>query len=159
MANFVIYLAVIIGYATLAQEESGISLGFGLVALLSARILNWQQHRLELRTEFMRNAYLAAAFVVFPYAMYHLVPQGYVSLSWVGIGIFYYLMNFLVKKQKYRWMGHLTLLLTVLYVLIIGIIQLEPTYRILSFLVLGSVLVAVSLFFTRLMARKRSRGA
>jgi hypothetical protein len=155
VANFFLYILIVAGYVIVAREETGISLGFGLVALASARILNWQQDRLELKTEIMRNAYLASAFVVFPYALYHLVPSGFVSLAWVGIALFYYLMNLIIKAQKYRWMGHLTLLLTVMYVLVIGIVQLEPTYRILSFLVLGTALLVVSLVFTRLKMRKR----
>ena len=156
VANFVIFLLIVAGYIVVAKEESGISLGFGLVALASARILNWKQDRLELKTEMMRNAYLALAFAVFPYALYHLVPRAYVSLSWVGIAVFYYMMNLIVRKQKYRWMGHLTLVLTVLYVVIIGIAQLEPVYRIISFLVLGTVLLVVSLVFTRIRNKRRS---
>ncbi|HLA69523.1 MAG TPA: hypothetical protein VJN65_07455 [Bacteroidota bacterium] len=156
VANFVIFLAIVIGYLVVTEGESGMSIGFGVVALLSARILNWQQDRLELKTEMMRNAYLAAAFCAFPYALFYLMPEGTASLSWVGIALFYYLMGALVKKQKYRWMGHLTLGLTVLYVMIIGIIQLEETLRILSFLVLGCVLIVVSIFFTRLRSRKRA---
>jgi uncharacterized membrane protein len=155
VANFILYILIVAGYVVVAREETGISLGFGFVALASARILNWQQDRLELKTEIMRNAYLASAFVVFPCALYHLVPSGFVSLAWVGIALFYYMMNMIIKAQKYRWMGHLTLLLTVLYVLVIGIVQLEPTYRILSFLVLGTALLVVSLVFTRLRMRER----
>ena len=104
----------------------------------------------------MLNAYLASAWAVFPYALYHLVPRDYVILSWVGISVFYYLMHLVIQNQKYRWMGHLTLLLTVAYVLVIGIIQLDPTYRIVSFLVLGIALVTVSLVFTRLRAKRRA---
>lgn len=158
VGNFGIFLAVMVGYLAVGGEETGISLGFGIVALASARILNWQKDRLELTTEMMRNAYLLSAFAVFPYAAYHLVPGEYVSLSWVGIAGFYYLMNALVRAPKYRWMGHLTLLLTVGYVVIIGIAKLEPAYRIISFLVLGTVLLIVSLIFTRVRARKRDGG-
>lgn len=156
VANFCIYLCIIAGYLFTASQESGISLVFGVVGLLSARILNWQRDRLELKTEVMRNAYLALAFLVFPYALYHLVPEGYITLSWVGIAMFYYVMNVLIRNQKYRWMGHLTLVLTVFYVVFVGLRQLEPTYRIVSLLVLGVVLIAVSLFFTRLKSRKRT---
>ena len=155
VANFIIYLFIIIGYAVVAQQESGMSFVFGVVALVSARIMNWQQTRLELKTEMMRNAYLVCAFVTFPYSLYHVLPREYVAISWVGIALFYYLMNSIVKIQKYRWMGHLTLLLTVLFLLLIGITQLTPAYRILSFLFLGFVLVIVSLVFTRLRAKKR----
>jgi uncharacterized membrane protein len=156
VANFGIYIAILVGYVFVAQQESGISLVFGIVALVSARILNLLQHRLELKTELMRNAYLFSAFVALPYSLYHLVPREFVSLSWVGIALFYYLMHVILKVQKYRWLGHFTLLLTVLYVVVIGIIQLPPTIRVFSFLVLGLALVIVSLVYTKLRARKRA---
>jgi uncharacterized membrane protein len=77
-----------------------------------------------------------------------------VSLSWIGIAVAYYVMNLIVQNSKYRWMGHLTLLLTVLYVIVVGLTHLPATYRIISFLVLGTVLVAVSLIFTRVRSRR-----
>ncbi len=156
VANFFIYLSIIVAYLAATPEEHGMALGFGVVALISARILNWQQHRLALKTEAMRNAYLGIAFLVFPYALYHLVPREYVSLSWIGIAGLYYALNGVIKAQKYRWMGHLTLILTVLYVVIIGIIQLDPAYRVVSFLALAIALLAVSMAFTRLRARKNA---
>lgn len=155
VANFFIYVAIVLAYMVVAREETGISLGFGIVALLTARILNWKKERLELRTELMRNAYLASAFVVFPYSLYHLVPGAYVSVSWVGVAVAYYLMNLIVQNPKYRWMGHLTLLLTVGYVIVAGVTRLTPTYRIVSFLVLGTVLLAVSLTFTHVRKRRK----
>ncbi len=155
VANFFIYVSIVLAYMAVVKQETGISVGFGIVALLTARILSWKKARLELKTELMRNAYLASAFVVFPYALYHLVPRGYVSLSWVAVAVAYYVMNLIVRNPKYRWMGHLTLLLTVLYVVVVGLTQLAPTYRIVSFLVLGSVLLVVSLIFTQVRARRK----
>jgi hypothetical protein len=156
VGNFFIYLAIVVAYTVVARNESGISIGFGVVALLTARILRWQQERLELKTELMRDAYLASAFVVFPYSLYHLVPRAFVTVSWVSVAVAYYLMNLIVHSPKYRWMGHLTLLLTALYVIVIGIFQLSPAYRIGSFLVLGTVLLVVSLTFTMVRSRRRS---
>ena len=51
VANFLIYAFIVLAYAVLADRETGISIGFGLVALASARILHWQKDRLELKTE------------------------------------------------------------------------------------------------------------
>lgn len=159
VANFLIYLAVVTSYLVLVRQESGISLVFGLVALTSARVLKWQKDRLELKTELMRNAYLTSAFIVFPYTFYHIVPQTWVALSWVGIALFYYVMNLLTQARKYRWMGHNTLLLTVIYILVMGIGKQQGTQRIVSFLVLGTVLMAVSLVFTVIRARQRRNEA
>lgn len=155
VANFLIYVAIILGYVVMAKRESGVSLGFGLVALGSARILNWQRDRLELKTELMRNAYLFSAFIVFPYALYHLMPGRYVGLAWVGLASAYYLLNLVVHNQKYRWMGHATLLMTMFYQIVIGIKRLDPVYRIVSFLALGTVLLIVSLSFTWWRSRQR----
>jgi hypothetical protein len=154
VANFLIYLAVITGYMIRVEKESGISLVFVLVALTSARILKWQKDKLELKTELMRNAYLTSAFIVFPYALYHIVPGSWVAVSWVGIALLYYVMNMLTKARKYRWMGHNTLLLTVVYVLIVGIGKMEGTQRVISFLILGTVLLVVSLVFTVIRSRQ-----
>ena len=148
VANFLIYVGIVLGYVFVVEHESGISLGFGLVALVSARILNWQQDRLELKTTLMRNAYLVGAWLVFPYALYHLVSGKYVGLAWVALALGYYALNWIVQNQKYRWMGHATLLLTTCYLVIIGTSRFEPIYRVLSFLVLGTVLMVVSLVFT-----------
>jgi len=163
VANFLIYLTVVAAYLvwmTLqARPEHGMSLVFGVVALTSSRILRWQKNRLELQTELMRNAYLTCAFVVLPYAFYHIVPQAWVALSWVGIALFYYLMNLLTQARKYRWMGHNTLLLTVVYILVIGVGRLQGTQRIVSFLVLGTVLLVVSLVFSMLRSRHHRGGS
>lgn len=158
VANFLIYLAILGCYVAVAHREQGISIGFGAVALATARLLGWKSDRLALRTDFMRNAYLLVAFLVFPYAVYHLVPGAWVALAWVGVALLYYLIGILLRNLKYRWMGHGTLLLTALYLAILGISRLEPLIRNLSFLVLGTVLLLVSLIFTRQRARRAPRG-
>jgi hypothetical protein len=158
VGNFFVYLGIVLTYMVVAAgAESGISIGFGVVALLAARILRWQQERLDLRTELMRNAYLASGFVIFPYATYHLVARAWVPVSWVLLAVTYYVMNLVVRSPKYRWMGHVTLLLTAFYMIVVGIFQLPPAYRIASFLVLGSVLLIVSLIFTMVRARRREQ--
>lgn len=158
VGNFFVFLGIVVAYMVVAAtSESGISIGLGLVALLTARILRWQQERLALRTELMRNAYLASGFVIFPYATYHLVANAWVPVSWVAVAVAYYVMNLVVRSPKYRWMGHLTLLLTAFYMIVVGIFQLGPAYRIASFLVLGTVLLIVSLIFTMIRTRRRER--
>jgi uncharacterized membrane protein len=105
----------------------------------------------------MRNGYLAAVFFVFPYSLCHLVPRKSVGLAWVGLALGYYLLSMVLKNRKYRWMGHATLLLATCYVAAVGTRSFEPVYRILSFLVLGTVLLIVSLSYTRLQSRQRAK--
>ena len=157
VANFLIYVAIVLAYIILSKTESGISIGFGLVALVSARILNWQMDRLELKTELMRNAYLVGAFLVFPYALYHLVPGKHVGLAWVGLALGYYVLNLMVQNRKYRWMGHATLLLTAFYVTVVGTSRFGPVLRVMSFLALGTVMLVVSLVFTYVLQRSHPK--
>ena len=72
------------------------------------------------------------------------------AISWVALAFLYYTLSLLLKNKKYRWMAIITLLLTVVYVFILGITSEDFTYKIISFLVLGVVLVAVSLIYTRI---------
>ncbi len=158
VANFIIYLFLFGAYLILAGKIGIITLSFGVVALLSARILNAQKHSLELKTELMRNAYLASAFGVFPYALYHTVPAAMLSLSWLAVALFYYIMARTIHSSKYRWMSLLTLLLTVIHVLAVDITGLDAVYKVISFIVLGVVLLAISLAYSRRKVSKAQPG-
>lgn len=149
VANLFIYLMIFLSYLFIAEKVGGISISFGIVALLSARIINWQKSRLEIKTESIRNTYLLILFVIFPYALYHMVPELYVSISWAALAIFYYILSILLKINKYRWIALYTLLLSVLYLLIIGIKQPDPFYKIISFVSMGVILLLVSLVYTK----------
>ena len=149
VANFVIYLIIFAAYLIASPTVSIISVSFGVVALLSARILNWRKDQLALRTEMMRNAYLASALLFLPYALYHSVPPQFVSVSWLILASFYYIAGRVLKSRKYRWMALLTMSLTILYVFIIDLTTVDPVVRIISFLVVGSALLAISMVYSR----------
>ena len=149
LANFVIYILIFLTYLILEGKMSGTSLSFGIVALLSARILNWKKDRLELTTEQMRNAYLLTALGIIPYALYHAMPAGWASVSWIIVAIIYYALSVILKSKKYRWMALATLGLTVGYVFIIGITNEDFTYKIISFLALGFVMLIISVLYTK----------
>ena len=153
LTNFIMFLTIFIAFLSLAEEVSFISFTFGIVALISARLLNWKKDQLELQTEIMRNAYLTVAFFIIPYSLYHSLPESYLIFSWVVITIIYYILSIFLKNKKYRWMAHLTLMATVIYSVIIGTSQEDPTYRIITFFIVGIVLVFVSLMYTKLKSK------
>jgi len=132
-----------------AASASWISLSFGIVALFSARILNWKKDVLELKTEQMRNAYLLTAFFIIPYSLYNMMPSGYVAFSWIVVAILYYVFSIILKNTKYRYMSLATFMLTIFYVFVLGITSEETIFKILSFLVLGAALVIISVVYTR----------
>lgn len=149
IANFVIFLLIFIAFLGISGVTSGISLSFGIVALISARLLNWKKDQLELKTEYMRNAYLLTAFLIIPYSLYHMFPSEFVALAWILVAIIYYFLSTVLKSVKYRWMSVATFLLTVVYVFIMGITSSETSYKILSFLVLGVALVILSIVYAK----------
>jgi hypothetical protein len=149
VANFIIFLLIFIAFLIVSPATSWISLSFGIVALFSARILNWKKDVLELKTEQMRNAYLLTAFFIIPYSLYHMMPSGYVAFSWIVVAILYYVFSLILKNTKYRYMSLATFMLTVLYVFVLGITSEETIFKILSFLVLGVALVIISVVYTR----------
>jgi uncharacterized membrane protein len=83
------------------------------------------------------------------------MPEGFAALSWMGVAVVYYIFSLILKNRKYRWMAVLTLLMSIFYISILGMISGELIYKIMSFLVLGSVLIAVSVLYGR-MKKKQS---
>jgi len=156
VTNFMIFISIVFAYLVLVDSITAVSLAFGFVAVLSARIMNWQHDRLELKADMLRNAYLLTALFIFPYTLYHLLPSQYVSLSWVGIAALYYLLSKLLDNFKYRWMALTTLIAAVIHLMIAGTTSLEPTYRIISFIVVGIVLLGVSLLYFKSSAKQQA---
>ena len=149
VANFAIYLTNFVAYLSAAGTVSSVSVSFGIIALLSARVLNWQKDKLALRTELMRNAYLASALLFLPYALYNSVPPHFVSVSWLVLAALYYLAGRSLKSRKYRWMALLTMTLTILYVFVVDLTTVDPVVRIISFLAVGIALLGISMFYSR----------
>jgi hypothetical protein len=149
IANFIIYLMILASFLVFSSEVTYISISFGVVALLSARILNWKKTQLNLNSEGMRNAYLICAFLIFPYTLYNSVPDGYITISWIGIGLVYYVLSVWLKNVKYRWLALSTFLLSVIYVIFFGASGMSTELRILTFIVLGIVLLITSIAYSK----------
>jgi len=84
-------------------------------------------------------------------------PGWYVTISWTALALFYYLLSILLKIIKYRWLALSTLVLSILYLLIIGIRQPDPFYRIISFVSLGIILLLVSIFYSRTKIKQNNK--
>jgi hypothetical protein len=150
LVNFLIYFGIFLGYWRLSPSNDFVNLSYAVAALSSARLLNWKKERLELKTDLIRNAYLASAFIIVLYGLHHAVPGKFVSLSWLGAALFYFGMSVLLHKNiKYRWMGILTIFATILRVIFIDMANLSAEFRIILFLAMGLVLLGVSLIYTR----------
>jgi hypothetical protein len=149
VANMVIYLGILIYYLSFVAPDLAVNMSYAAVALLSARILNWQRERLTLYTESMRNIYLASALVIVPYGLSYGVAGDYISVSWLGAALFFFALNLALHNTKYRWMAIWMLFLTVGRVVLIDMASLSPAFRIVSFMVVGVTMLVVSWMYAR----------
>jgi hypothetical protein len=148
--NSFIYCAILVLYLAVSPYSHVATFLFAVVALISARILNWQKERLTLHTGALRNLSLGIAFVLILYALYRAVPAEYVTLSWTAAAVVYFFLSYLLNNVKYRWMGMLAVIVTVFYLLIVDLPRLNMTYRIIASLFLGVMALLISLFYTRI---------
>ncbi len=156
LANFMIYLVIALSTLSLSDNYAWSTLNVGIVSLLSARILNAKKDRLELKTESMRIAYLVVAFIIIPLSTFQIVSQDYVGFTWLGLGLIYYGLSIILKNNKYRWMAIATLGITILYTLILTVMNPENELQVLSFIVSGIVLILISIFYTKMKTSEKS---
>ncbi len=159
VANFFIFLSIILAYLVSSGETSTSAISFGIVALISARIMNWQKERLELKTENLRIAYLVVAFIVIPLVLYVNLPSQFVGISYIALALTYYLLGKLINNKKYRLMASGTLILSLVYILIFGLTSSETTYKIFSFLLVSAALVIISIVYAKVRAKEKQSAA
>lgn len=150
VANFIIFLIVLAAYLFSYWILKTEAISFGVTALISARVLNWQKGRLELKTESIRLSYLVIALVWIPYLFYCVLPSVYVGLSLLALALVYFGIGKLIKNVRYRWMAVMTLLITVFYLMIFGITNPDIYYKIISFLAAGVILIITSAVYNRI---------
>jgi len=149
VANFIIYLMLVLGVLVLSSNTAISFINIGIVSLLSARILNSQKDKLDLKTEAMRNAYLTIAYFLLPLSTFLIVPFEYVGLTWLGIALLYYAFSLILNNNKYRWMAMMTLAITILYTLLLGILHPDNELKVISFIAVGIVLIIISFVYAR----------
>ena len=69
----------------------------------------------------------------------------------------YFVASAVLSNVKYRLMGISTIMATIVYVFVVDLARLEAAYRIVSFLVLGVVLLGVSVAYARQRRRERDK--
>jgi hypothetical protein len=153
--NSVLFLGIFLIYLVSATPVDRINFCFALVAFGTARILNLKKDRLTLKTDLMRNMYLFTLFFSMLYSCYHAFPSRYITLSWAGVAILFFIISLILHNIKYRWMAVGTLLATVVYLFIADLSHLEVGYRVIAFLVLAVILFSASLYYTKYIKKKR----
>jgi len=121
---------------------------FGLVALITARILNWKKERLDIKTDFVRNAYLIIAFGIVPYGLYKVLPSEFITLSWIIVAVLYFVVSILLKNVKYRWMAIATFAVSAFYLLLFDLSNVNILYRVIALMFLSIASIIISIIYT-----------
>ena len=146
--NSLLFLTILLAYMFLSKSNNGVNFSFALVSLVSARIINWQKERLSIKTEYIRNLYLIEGFFMVLYALYHSVPGQFVTLSWTGAALLHFLLSFILKNVKYRYMALGTMICAAIYLFIVDLARIEIIYRVLALLFLAIVSIGISIYYT-----------
>ena len=149
VANALIFLCILATYVAGFPSSDWVNFSFALVGHASARIMNWQKKRLTLHTEMLRDVYLVIGFVFVLYTLYHAVPANYVTLSWMGVAVAYFLVSLLLKNIKYRWLAVASALVTISFLFLVDLARLDPKYRVPAFLFVGVMTLVISLYYTK----------
>lgn len=149
IANTLLFVGLFIFYLIQGEPTNSTNLAFALVAGISARFINWKQERLKLKTEAIRNIYLVATFFTVLFAIYHLVPLKFITISWVGVAGLFFTLSFLLKNKKYRWMAFATLIIAVCYLFFFDLKSMELGYRVIAFLIIAVITLAASFYYSR----------
>jgi len=146
--NSLLFLSILLVYLVLSKPVDGVNFSFALVPLISARIINWQKARLNIKTDLIRNLYLILGFFMVLYALYHGLPRQFVTLSWTLAALLYFLLSFLLKNIKYRYMALGTMICATLYLFIVDLASIEIIYRVLALLLLSVVSIGISVYYS-----------
>ena len=149
MMNTVLFIMLFLVYLGISEPLNSVNISFAIVALATARILNWKKALLEIKTEYLRNIYLVAAFFMGLFALYHSIPAKFVTLSWTLLAIFYFVMSIALKNPKYRILALGTLLATALHLFIVDLARIEIVFRVIAFMFLAVMSIIISVYYAR----------
>ena len=152
--NSLLFVGLLIAYLATAESLMSINFSFAIVAIITARILNWKKKRLEIRTERIRNIYLFMGSVMILYSLQKAVPAQFVTLSWVITALVFFVLSVLIHNIKYRWLAIITLIVTVFYLFIVDLQNISLGYRIVALLFISIISLGISIFYTRRLKHK-----
>ena len=147
--NLGLFLSLLSAYMFMNGKTDVINFSFAIVALISARVMNWKKERLEITTELLRNIYMVSTFFLVLFALFNAIPDKYVTLSWIGAALFYFALSIILKNKKYRWMALFTFIASALHIFLVDLAQIELIFKVLAFLVLAVISIFISIYYNK----------
>jgi len=146
--NSVLFIILLVVYLSISNSGNGMNISLSVVALATARILNWKKERLTIRTELIRNFYLIIAFLMVLYTLYHLMPAQYITLSWTMAAMLYFLMSLILNNVKYRYMTMGNLVAAGIFFFMVDLARIDLT-RVIALLFLAIVSIGLSFYYVK----------
>lgn len=154
VANAFLFISILLIYLISSDSISSINFAFAFTALATARILNWRQERLTLKTDGFRVVYLLVGFFMVLYSLNQALPSYYVTLAWTAAAIGFFLLSILLHKIKYRHLAILGIIITGGHLFFIDLSQMEIGYKVIAFLVFAIISLGFSLYYTKRINKK-----
>lgn len=155
VANTFLFLVLLIFYIAGPVHYNSTNFTFLLVAFITARVINWKKNRLNLKTEMLRNLYLIAGLAMTLIAFHYAVPESFTTVSWIFAAVLFFLLGYLLKNIKYRWLAISTLVASAVHLVFVDMSNMEMAARILVFLFLAIISITVSILYTRHLVKKK----
>jgi len=155
ITNTLLFLLILVFYIMDPVSYTATDFTFMLVAFITARVINWKKDRLKLQTEFIRNMYLLAGFIMTLVAFYHVMPKSFVTVSWIGAALLFFTFGYLIKNIKYRWLAIASMLASAIYLVFVDMKNMDISLRILVFLLLAVISITVSIIYTRFLRNRK----
>jgi hypothetical protein len=153
--NTLLFLFFMIFYLKEPAWTNSTNFTFMFVALISARVINWKKERLNIKTEFVRNLYLASGFIMTLISFYHAFPATYITASWIIAAILFLLLSVAIKNIKYRWLAIAAMVASAIRLVFVDMSNINIGYRVLVFLSLAVISISLSVVYTKYFIRKK----
>lgn len=153
--NTILFLILMGFYVQNPISYSGTNFSFMLVAFSSARVMNWKKERLNLESDFIRNLYLIAGFIMTLIGFYNVMPESLITVSWISVAILFFVLGYLIKNIKYRWLAIATILASAINLLVFDMSQMNIGARVLIFLLLALISISISILYTKHFVKKK----
>ncbi|MFY9150914.1 MAG: hypothetical protein WAO52_02785 [Prolixibacteraceae bacterium] len=155
--NTFLFVMLLLFYLAGKPDLTTTNFSFMLVAFVTARIINWKKERLNIKTEYIRNTYLALGFTMTLIACYHAFPASYITVSWIVAALLFFVMSRLMKNIKYRWLAIATLVASGIKLIFADLSDIDIGFRVLVFLLLAVISITVSILYTRYLGRRKDK--
>lgn len=152
--NTLLFMSLLVFYLSTTSPSNGINISFSIVALLTARILNWKKYKLTIKTDLLRNAYLLIGFVMVLVTLYHMMPARYITLSWTVAVVFYFGLSLILKNVKYRYLALGTMIAATIYFFIVDLARIELVFRIIALMFLAMISIGLSIYYSKKSKKK-----